>query len=478
MENMDFKATLDREVFHLIAEAASQLNQDTYVIGGYVRDLLMGREGKDIDVVTVGSGIELALKVASISGKHLKVSVFKNFGTAMLRWNEYEIEFVGARKESYQQHSRKPAVEDGTLKDDQLRRDFTINTMGISLNKGDFGVFLDPFNGLHDLEAGMIRTPLDPDITFSDDPLRLFRAVRFASSLGFSIADETFDAMIRQKERISILSMERVTGELNKIILSPVPSIGFNLLDHSGLLPLILPELIAMKGVEVINNIGHKDNYLHTLEVLDNVAIESDDLWLRWSALLHDIAKPLTKKFVVGTGWTFHAHEFVGSKMVCDLFRRLRLPLNEPMKFVQKMVLLHLRPIALVERIVTDSAVRRLLFEAGDDIDSLMLLCKADITSKNEQKKSRYQNNFRLVEKKLKEIEAKDKIRNWQPPVTGELIMETFGIVPGREVGVIKSAIREAILDGVIPNEIDFAVQLMIDEGKKLGLEPLNKSLR
>lgn len=467
---MNIQEAISRNIFHLIADASEALSQRSYVIGGFVRDLLLGNPGKDIDVVTVGSGIALAQKVAELSGRRIKVSIFKNFGTAMLRYDDYEIEFVGARKESYRKESRKPAVEEGTLEDDQLRRDFTINAMGLSLNRDNYGELSDPFNGIQDLHDRIIRTPLDPELTFSDDPLRMLRAVRFASQLGFDIEDKTFDAITSCKGRLQILSMERVAEELNKIIMTPRPSYGFLLADKLEILPVILPELTAMKGVEVINNIGHKDNFLHTLEVLDNLATVSDNLWLRWSALLHDIAKPVTKKFDSKSGWTFHGHEYVGAKMVYKIFQRLKLPLNEPVKFVQKMVLLHLRPIALVESHVTDSAVRRLLFEAGDDIDYLMMLCKADITSKNEYKKSRYRKNFEIVEQKLIEIEEKDQLRNWQPPITGEIIMQTFGLEPSKTVGVIKTAIREAILDGIIPNEYDAAYEFMLEEGRKLGL--------
>lgn len=473
---MNYHEAINTDLFRLISRASASLGQKSYVIGGFVRDLLLDNPGHDIDVVTVGSGIDLANKVAELSGRRMKVSVFRNFGTAMLRYGDFEVEFVGARKESYQRLSRKPAVENGTLHDDQLRRDFTINALGISLNGEDYGNLTDPFNGIQDLHDKIIRTPLDPEITFSDDPLRMLRAIRFSSKLGFAIHEETLAAIAAQRDRIRILSMERVTEELNKMMLTDVPSVGFRLLDQTGLLPLILPELSAMKGVEVIRGIGHKDNFLHTLEVLDNLALMSDDLWLRWGALLHDIAKPATRKFSPELGWSFHGHEFVGSKMVVRIFQRLKLPLGDPMKFVQKMVLLHLRPIALVETFVTDSAVRRLLFEAGDDIDSLMLLCKADITSKNEQKKSRYKKNFELVEQKLIEIEEKDKLRNWQPPISGELIMETFGISPSRQVGIIKTAIREAILEGEIANEYQAAYLLMLKEGEKLGLEVVHES--
>jgi len=470
---MNLTQAIDSDLFRLIARGSASLNQESYVIGGFVRDLLMGNPGKDVDVVTVGSGINLARRVAELSGRHLKVTVFKNFGTAMLRFDDYEVEFVGARRESYQHHTRKPAVEDGTLSDDQLRRDFTINAMGISLNKNDYGALLDPFDGLSDLQNGIIRTPLDPEKTFSDDPLRMLRAVRFAGRLGFTIEEQTLKAISSCRGRVSILSQERITEELNKMMMADSPSGALLLMESTGLLPMILPELSAMKGVDTINGISHKDNFLHTLEVLDNLARESDNLWLRWSALLHDIAKPATKKFTPGSGWSFHGHEFLGSKMVFRIFKRLKQPLNDPMKFVQKMVLLHLRPIALVESHVTDSAVRRLLFEAGDDIDHLMLLCKADITSKNDYKKSRYRRNFEMVEQKLIEIEEKDKLRNWQPPITGEMIMETFGLKPSRTVGEIKTAIREAILDGLIPNEYQAAFDLMLEEGKKLGLKPV-----
>ncbi|HRZ42704.1 MAG TPA: HD domain-containing protein [Bacteroidales bacterium] len=470
LPHQDFSEHLDHEIFRIIAGASEDLGQKSYVIGGFVRDILLYQNRKDIDVVTLGSGIALARRVADLSGRKPKVVVYKHFGTAMLRYDDFMVEFVGARRESYRHDSRKPVVEDGTLEEDQLRRDFTINAMGISLNREDFGTLSDPFNGLGDLEAGLIRTPRDPEITFSDDPLRIFRAIRFASQLGFSIEEETFNAIENQRERISILSAERIAEEFNKMMLTPRPSFAFNLLDSAGILDKVLPELTAMKGVENVNGIRHKDNYLHTLEVLDNLAMESDDLWLRWAALLHDIAKPATKKFQPGTGWTFHGHEVLGVKTAHRIFSRLKLPLNEPLRFVQKMIQLHLRPIALVESHVTDSAVRRLLFEAGDDIDKLMQLCKADITSKNEQKRTRYTRNFEIVEEKLKEIEEKDRLRNWQPPVTGEMIMEAFGIAPSKEVGIIKTAIREAILDGIIPNRFEEAYALMLEEGKKLGL--------
>ncbi len=476
-ESMDLRQHIDAPVFHQIARAGSLLEQRVWLIGGFVRDLVMGNPGKDIDVVTIGSGIELARKVAEITGKKQgQVTIYKNFGTAMLRVDEYIIEFVGARKESYRSDSRKPTVEDGTEHDDQLRRDFTINAMSISLNPEDFGTLTDPFNGLGDLKHGVIRTPLDPETTFSDDPLRIFRAIRFSTQLGFSIHAETLAAIESQKERIKILSMERISDEIHKMIMAPRPSTGFFLMDRTGLLPIILPELTAMKGVEEINRIRHKDNFLHTMEVLDNIAAISNNLWLRWAALLHDVAKPATKKFSPETGWSFHGHEHVGARMAQQIFQRLKLPLNDPLKFVQKMILLHLRPIALVESFVTDSAVRRLLFEAGDDIDNLMMLCRADITSKNEYKKSRYRRNFELVQNKLVQIEEKDRIRNWQPPITGETIMRTFGIGPSKTVGMIKTAIREAILDGIIPNEYEAAFNLMLKEGVQLGLKPVDNA--
>lgn len=475
---MNLKSEIESDVFYLISDAAVELNQKSYLIGGFVRDLLMGNVVKDIDVVTVGSGISLAQKVAELSDSDPKIHVYKNFGTAMLKIYDYTIEFVGARKESYNRNSRKPVVEDGTISDDQKRRDFTINALAISLNPEDYGDVTDPFNGIEDIKSRIIKTPLDPELTFSDDPLRMLRAVRFATQLNFNIEKKTYEAVKNQKQRLEILSKERIIEELNKILMADKPSIGINLLDDTGLLSEILPEISALKGVEFIDNIGHKDNYLHTLEVLDNLASETDDLWLRWSALLHDVAKPVTIKFNPDIGWTFYGHEHVGAKMAHRIFKRLKLPLNEPLKFVQKMINLHLRPIALVENSVTDSAVRRLLFDAGDDIDKLMLLCKADITSKNEYKKNRYKRNFEIVEQKLIDIEEKDKIRNWQPPVTGDIIMETFGIEPGKEVGIIKTAIREAILDGVIPNDFEEAYKLMIEEGKKLGLTVEKKKKR
>lgn len=465
-----FKEILDQPLFRTIGKVADQSGQPTFVIGGYVRDIILQRPTNDIDIMTVGSGIELAEKVAIALGIRSKVSVFKNFGTAMLRYKDLEIEFVGARKESYQRDSRKPIVENGTLEDDQQRRDFTINTMAVSLNSGNYGEFIDPFEGIKDLDRGIIRTPLDPDITFSDDPLRMLRAIRFATQLHFSIEDNTLISISRNKERIGIVSPERIIEEINKIIMSPKPSIGFKLLEETGLLKLVFPELEKMKGVDSCKGIGHKDNFYHTLKVLDQLAPSSDNLWLRWAALLHDIAKPATKKYVEGIGWTFYAHNFVGAKMIPGIFRKLKLPMNEKMKYIQKMVELHMRPIALVEEEVTDSALRRLLFDAGDDIDDLMTLCEADITSKNADKVKRHLENFQLVRQKLKEIDEKDAIRNFQPPVTGEEIMTTFGIPPGREVGIIKNAIKEAILEGEIGNNFDEAFQLMLVKAAELGL--------
>lgn len=462
---------LSHPVFKAVSSVSEQMQVPAFVIGGYVRDILLNRDYKqDIDIVVTGSGINFAHKVAEKLGEDIPVKFFKNFGTAMLKYQGIQVEFVGARRESYRNDSRKPVVEDGTIEDDQNRRDFTINAMAIDLTKSNFGQLIDPFNGLSDLEKKIIRTPLDPDITFSDDPLRMMRAIRFATQLGFSIDPDCFQSIKRNADRIHIVSAERVTDELNLIIQSPKPSIGFNMLFDTGLLQIIFPEFCALKGAEVIDGIGHKDNFYHTLKVLDNTAEKSNDLWLRWSAILHDIAKPVTKKFVPDAGWTFHAHEFRGAKMVPGIFRRLRLPMNEKMKYVEKMVLLHLRPIVLVEDVVTDSAVRRLLFEAGNEIDDLMLLCEADITSKNQVKVKMFLENFEIVRIKLKEIEEKDRLRNWQPPVSGEVIMQTFGIPPSREVGVIKNAITEAILDGEIPNEFEAAFQRMLLEGEKLGL--------
>ncbi len=457
------------ELLKTIGSKADALNFPCYVVGGYVRDRILKRGfKKDIDIVCVGSGIELAKKVGSQFS--VKVNYFKNFGTANLKINGIEVEFVGARKESYQRSSRKPIVEDGTLEDDQNRRDFTINALAVAINASNFGELVDPFNGLKDLEDRVIRTPLAPDQTFDDDPLRMLRAIRFASQLNFQILPETFASIQKNAERLNILSKERIVDELNKIILCEVPSIGFKGLEESGLLQYILPEMVKLKGVDYKDGKGHKDNFYHTLEVLDNVCKTSDNLWLRWGAILHDIAKPRTKRFEPEHGWTFHGHEVVGARMVPKIFKRLRLPLDAKMKFVEKMVALHLRPIVLAKDEVTDSAIRRLLFDAGDDIDELMQLCDADITTKNEWKQKRYLRNFELVRLKLKEVEEKDQVRNFQPPVSGELIMESFGIAPSREVGVIKNAIKEAILDGIIQNDFEEAYQYMLKQGETLGL--------
>lgn len=471
---MNFKEQLIQyPILEVVAQAASRLGVDVYIIGGFVRDLILKRGSKDIDIVAVGSGIELAELVASELGPDVHVSIYKTFGTAQIRQGELEVEFVGARKESYRSDSRKPAVEDGTLQDDQNRRDFTINAMGISLNKSTFGDLVDPFEGVKSLRKRIIRTPLAPDITFSDDPLRMMRAIRFASQLNFDIEPDTFDAIIEMKERISIVSMERVSDELNKIILSPTPSYGFKLLYHAGILSIIFPELVELQGVETRDGKGHKDNFYHTLQVLDNVSEHTDDLWLRWAAILHDIAKPATKKFDKKVGWSFHNHEEIGARMVPSIFRRMKLPLNEKMKFVKKLVRLHLRPIVLSKEEITDSAMRRLLVEAGEDIEALMKLCRADITSKNPEKVKRFLKNFDIVEQKLKDLEERDALRNFQPVITGEIIIEAFGIKPSKEVGVIKETVREAILEGIVPNEFGPAYALMIEEGKKMGLVPV-----
>jgi poly(A) polymerase len=471
---MNFKEELKNyPILEIVARASAQLGVDTYIIGGFVRDLILKRNSKDIDIVSVGSGITLAELVASELGPDVHVSTFKNFGTAQIRQGDLEIEFVGARKESYRADSRKPAVEDGTLQDDQNRRDFTINAMGISLMKASFGALVDPFDGMRDLRKKIIRTPLAPDVTFSDDPLRMMRAIRFASQLNFDIEPDTFDAIISMKDRISIVSMERVSDELNKIILSPVPSYGFKLLYHAGLLSIIFPELVELQGVETIDGKGHKDNFYHTLQVLDNVSQHTSDLWLRWAAILHDIAKPATKKFDKKVGWSFHNHEEIGARMVPVIFRRMKLPQNEKMRFVKKLVRLHLRPIVLSKEDITDSAMRRLLVEAGEDIEALMKLCRADITSKNPEKVKKYVSNFDLVEQKLKDLEERDKLRNFQPVITGEIIIETFNLKPSREVGVIKEIIREAILEGIIPNEYDAAFAFMLREGERMGLTVL-----
>jgi poly(A) polymerase len=466
------KDKIGQSLFRVIAGVAGQMNQEVYVIGGYVRDILLHRPSKDLDIMTVGDGIGLAEKVAEALRLRTQVTVFKNFGTAMFRYRNMEIEFVGARKESYQVDSRKPVVESGTLSDDQKRRDFTINAMSVSLNQHNFGDLLDPFDGIGDLNRKIIRTPLDPDITFSDDPLRMMRAIRFATQLGFTIHDETLMSISRNKERIKIISGERIAEELNKIILSGKPSVGFILMEETGLLEIVFPELARMKGVDSVRGIAHKDNFYHTLKVLDKLAPHTDSLWLRWSALLHDIAKPATKKFVEGQGWTFYSHNFIGARMIPGIFRRLKLPLNEKMKYVQKIVELHMRPIVLSEEVVTDSAIRRLLFEAGDDIDDLMSLCEADITSNNAAKVQKHLTNFQLVRRKLKEIDEKDSIRNFQPPVSGEDIMRAFGLAPGREVGLIKNAIKDAILDGIISNNREEAWNLMLQKGFEMGLQP------
>jgi poly(A) polymerase len=467
------KQHLQHPIFKIISETADQLNQETYVIGGYVRDLILNRPSPDIDVVTVGSGIKLAELVARKLGPSIQVNVFKTYGTAMLKYQSMEVEFVGARKESYNEDSRNPIVEDGTLEEDQNRRDFTINALAICLNADRFGELVDPFGGIQDIENKIMRTPLEPGITFSDDPLRMMRAIRFATQLGFTIEDKTLAAIGKNKNRINIITKERIGEELNKIILSSKPSIGFKLLDKTGLLELIFPELHRMKGREEVNGIGHKDNFYHTLEVLDRIAPNTNNLWLRWSALLHDIAKPATKKYSPQLGWTFHSHNFVGAKMVPSLFKKMKFPLNEKMKYVQKIVELHMRPIVLSEEEVTDSAIRRLLFEAGDDIDDLMTLCEADITSKNPEKVKKYYSNFQLVRQKLKDLEERDHIRNFQPPVSGETIMEVYGLSPCREVGLIKNAIKDAILDGVIANDKDQAYQFMLKIAGEMGLKPI-----
>lgn len=471
----NFKEYLDSPIFKAVSQVAGETETPIFVIGGYVRDLILNRQSKDVDFVAIGEGIEIARKVANKLNPKIRVNFFKNFGTAQFMYRGTDIEFVGARRESYRRDSRKPIVENGTLDDDQKRRDFTINALALNMSPESFGELVDPFGGVDDLGRKLIRTPLDPDITFDDDPLRMMRAIRFATQLRFSIDEPTMAAITRNRERITIVSFERITDEINKMMMSERPSIGFKLLDRTGLLPIIFPELAKLKGIELVNNIGHKDNFYHTLEVVDRIAPNTDDLWLRWAALLHDIAKPNTKKFIEGQGWTFYGHNYVGSKIIPKIFRRLRLPMNEKMKYVQKMVELHMRPIVLSEDEVTDSAIRRLLFEAGDDIDDLMTLCEADITSKNEVKAKIYYDNFKLVREKLRDLEERDSIRNFQPPVSGEEIMQTFGLNPSQEVGIIKNAIKEAILEGEIHNNYDEAFDYMLKKAAEIGLSPVEK---
>lgn len=470
-EVKNYKEALDYPIFNTITKASENIHTDSYVIGGFVRDYILQRGiAKDIDIVAVGSGIELAQEVSKLLPGNPKIQVFKTYGTAMLKFDDIEVEFVGARKESYTEDSRNPKVENGTLEDDQNRRDFTINALALRLSNQNFGDILDPFGGLEDLKSKIIRTPLDPDITYSDDPLRMMRAIRFATQLNFKIESASLKAITSNKDRIKIITKERIVDELNKILLSTKPSVGFKLLEQTGLLGFILPELIALKGIDEVEGQRHKDNFYHTLEVVDNISENTDDLWLRWAALLHDIGKAPTKRFNKKAGWTFHGHEFVGSKMVYKLFKRLKMPLNEKMKFVQKMVLMSSRPIVIASE-VTDSAVRRLVFDAGDYIEELMTLCEADITTKNPKRFKKYHNNFKAVRQKMIEVEERDQVRNFQPPVTGEEIMETFNIQPSREIGIIKEAIKEAILEGEIPNEHGAAYLFMIKKGEELGLK-------
>ncbi|MCC9071328.1 CCA tRNA nucleotidyltransferase [Flavobacterium sp. F-65] len=475
-KKINYKGALQNKIFEIISQASQELNVDSYVIGGFVRDLLLNRDSKkDIDIVAVGSGIELALKVSELLPKQPKVQVFKTYGTAMLRFEDTEIEFVGARKESYHFESRNPVVEDGTLQDDQNRRDLTINALALSLNKATFGDLSDPFDGLTDLENKIVKTPLDPDITFSDDPLRMLRAIRFANQLGFEIEENSLKSITKNAERINIISGERIVDELNKILSTDKPSIGFLLLFQTGLLDIILPELTALNQVEEIEGHTHKNNFYHTLEVVDNICPNTDDVWLRWSALLHDIGKAPTKRFSKKQGWTFHGHEFLGGKMVKKIFERLHMPLNNKMKFVQKMVIMSSRPIVLSQDIVTDSAVRRLVFDAGEDVENLMILCEADITTKNPNKFKKYHKNFEIVRRKIVEVEERDHVRNFQPPISGEEIMEIYNLKPSKEIGMLKEAIKEAILEGEIPNEYDAAYEFMLKKGEKLGLVKVGK---
>lgn len=472
IQSSNYKEALNHSIFEIVAQAAQKLGVDAYVIGGFVRDYILQRDSKkDIDIVAVGSGIDLALEVSELLPNKPKVQVFKNYGTAMLRFNDIDIEFVGARKESYRADSRNPLVENGTLQDDQNRRDFTINAMAFSLNKESFGNLVDPFNGMIDLQNKIIRTPLDPDITYSDDPLRMMRAIRFATQLNFTIEKKSLDAITKSADRIKIISGERIVDELHKILLTPKPSIGFLLLYETGLLPLILPEITALNNVEEVEGHTHKNNFYHTLEVVDNICVNTDDLWLRWSALLHDIGKAPTKKFNKKNGWTFHGHEFLGSKMVKRIFERLHMPLNHKMKFVQKMVAMSSRPIVIAEDTVTDSAVRRLVFDAGEDVENLLTLCEADITTKNQKKFQKYHNNFKIVRQKIVEVEERDHVRNFQPPITGEEIMALFNLKPSKEIGILKEAVKEAILEGEIPNEYEAAYQFVLKRAEKIGLQ-------